>query len=81
MPDIIILPQNFEPAATGKVKITGIAMESGSSYFIGWDTLINYTDNAAQINTTLINAAIAEFGRANITIGVADKKILLAAAA
>ncbi len=69
----------FEPGQSpGTVKITGFAQESGANFQIGWEVTVNYADNANAINSAIVNAAVAEFARANPPVIVAggDRKAL-----
>jgi hypothetical protein len=83
MPDICIITQFMEPSdQSGKVKLTGQAIENVGNTLIGWECHCSYNSEPSEINTAVIKAAIAEFGRVDPPINVIanDKKTLFSAA-
>lgn len=82
MPNILIIAQAPDfSLIPGNITVSGQAIAEGAP-IIGFTVQIGLNDNPAQINTKIINEAVAEFARINppVIVGGGDRKNLLAGA-
>jgi len=81
MADVIIVPYDAQAgssATTAYIWCNGVVSDTHETS--QFDVEVNFSDNATQINTKIVDRAIEVFGQLGITIGVGDVKRIVGAA-
>jgi hypothetical protein len=82
MPDIVIAITDkpvFGSETTFRLPCTAFVSGPAGEQ-AGYEVEVSYASNAAQINSAIVDAAIAAYAQSGIIIGPSDKKIIMGGA-